>query len=851
MLVAATALRLWSLGLHSLWLDEATSLQFARHSTRGALLAEVNNPPLFRLLLHLWIRLVPAESDAWLRLLPAIFGALACFAFWPLARRFLDRKGALAALTLFALDPYHLLFSQEIRSYSLLVLLVVLAMWLHLRTAERPQRWGAGLAYCLVLVAGLHTHYQFGWVALVLGAHRLLLLGGRSPRDRLALLLPLGAAALLFVPWLVTFLSGVEAQQRGYTTDLLGRALSLPFLLLLGESAAVRIYPQTHREVALGHLWLVIPFVLALAPLLWRGVQRLWRGGGDGRMLLAVAVVPTVGLALLFPWLPLFTARYLCFLIPALCLLLAAGLYLGDLAGRVALGVLLLLQIISLARYHFDPSFGREDWRGAASYVAHHERPGGVIVLDKRYVQIPFDRYYRGRLPRVGLPEGRDERWRILARLARAHPGGVILVLSHAWNTGDQSRRMLSRLLCAESRRIFRKSNGIEVYGFVPCKSPGQGADRPLRESSPRLNWRRHPKLPMTSERGEAMAVRLVYDELFLNHRDPVYSHPECPERLIAVQGALKRAGVRERTEEHPTRAATREEILRVHRGSYFDRVQRELSGSEGHLDPDTFFSEGSWEAALHAAGATADLAVDVLGGVGGLTGGLALVRPPGHHAEADRAMGFCIFNNVAVAAEAALAAGAARVAILDWDVHHGNGTQHSFERRKDVLYLSTHRYPFYPGTGSHREIGVGEGEGYTVNVPLPGGCGDEEMVAAFDQIVCPVIAQYDPDLVLLSAGFDAHRDDPLGGMSVSDRGFRVLARKVRQVAEQVCGGKVAAVLEGGYDVEALGRVVVGLCEELLEDELRGVDQISASEDRRMAEHLDEIKRALDGHWSL
>jgi len=347
------------------------------------------------------------------------------------------------------------------------------------------------------------------------------------------------------------------------------------------------------------------------------------------------------------------------------------------------------------------------------------------------------------------------------------------------------------------------------------------------------------------------MAVALLYDELFLNHRDPVYSHPECPERLIAVQGALLRADIRARTSNRSPRPATRDEITRVHDAAYFDRVQRDVPGEEGHLDPDTFFSGGSWDAALHAAGGAVDLAVDVLWGTDALTAGMALVRPPGHHAEANRAMGFCIFNNVAVAAEAALAAGAKRVAILDWDVHHGNGTQHSFEKRKDVLYLSTHRYPFFPGTGSYREIGRGEGEGFTVNVPLPGGSTDAEFVSAFDQIICPVIAQYEPDLLLVSAGFDAHEHDPLGGMAVTDDGFRVLSRKARQVAEQVCGGKMVALLEGGYDVEALGRVVVGQLEEWLADDLGDVEQIAPGSRPQIGKLFDEIKRTLTPYWNL
>lgn len=484
-------LRLAALDLHSLWLDEATSLQFARHATRGCLLAEVNNPPLFRLLFHGWIRVGPAGSDAWLRLLPALLGVLTCVAFWPLARRLLERRAALVALALLVLNPYHLLFSQEVRPYSLLILLGVLAVLLHLITLERP-RLGTGLAYCAVLVAGLHTHYQFAWVALVLGVHRLFALRGRSLREGAALLAPLGAAALLFGPWLVTFLGRVAAQQRGYTTDLLGRAASLPFVLLLGESAAVRQYPLPHRDVVLAHLWVVIPFVLAVAPLLFWGVRTLWQKRPAGRLVLLVAGVPMVALALLFPVLPLFTARYLAFLIPLLCVVVAAPIE-GDTRwpARVALGVIIALQLLSLGRYHFDSAFGREDWRAAARYVTRHQRPRSVIVFDKHYVQIPFDRYYRGSARRVGLPEGADARRRLLKRLVAEHDGRVVLVVSHAWNTGRQSARMLSRLLCTRATRIFRRSNGIEVHRFGRCPAPRQATakpERPLRKVEPRLH---------------------------------------------------------------------------------------------------------------------------------------------------------------------------------------------------------------------------------------------------------------------------------------------------------------------------------------------------------------------------
>ncbi len=477
-------LRLAALDLHSLWLDEATSLQFARHATRGCLMAEVNNPPLFRLLLHGWIRLGPVDSDAWLRLLPALFGVLTCVAFWPLARRVLERRTALVALALLVCNPYHLLFSQEVRAYSLLILLAVLALLLHLRTLERPRAWTWGLAYCAVLVAGLHTHYQFAWIALVLGVHRLVVLRRRSLGEVAALMAPLLVAALLFLPWLVTFLGRVASQQRGYTTDLLGRVASLPFMLLLGESAVVRQYPLPHREVVLAHLWLVIPFAVAVAPLLYWGVRSLWRKRPAGRLLLAVGAVPMVALALLFGVLPLFTARYLAFLIPLTCLVVAAA---GE-GGRrwpvrVALGVILSLQVLSLVRYHADPAFGREDWRGAAQYVTSHQLPRSVIVFDKHYVQIPFDRYYRGGARRVGLPDGTKERARLLTRLAEQYEGRVVLVVSHAWNSDPPSARILSRHLCERGARIFRRSNGIEVRLFGRCPAPSNAGDRAPRTS--------------------------------------------------------------------------------------------------------------------------------------------------------------------------------------------------------------------------------------------------------------------------------------------------------------------------------------------------------------------------------
>ncbi|MDY0000452.1 MAG: histone deacetylase [Polyangia bacterium] len=347
------------------------------------------------------------------------------------------------------------------------------------------------------------------------------------------------------------------------------------------------------------------------------------------------------------------------------------------------------------------------------------------------------------------------------------------------------------------------------------------------------------------------MSIGILYDERYLDHRDMQWEHPECPERLVAVLAALRRSGLHEKTLARRSREASREEILAVHEAPYYDLLAARMPGNCGRLDPDTFFSEGSWVAATHAAGGAVDLALDVYRGVEGLTGGFALVRPPGHHAEADRGMGFCVFNNVAIVAEALRAAGAERVAILDWDVHHGNGTQHSFASRRDVLYLSSHRYPFYPGTGAARELGEGDGKGFTVNVPLPGGSGDAELMEVFDRVFVPVLMQYKPDVLLVSAGYDAHEADPLGGMEVSDEGFRMMARKLHLVAKATSKGRLVALLEGGYDTEALGRCAVGLLEELTAEEPEEPSKPGGGCNPRVAAVIDEVRRHQEAYWSL
>ncbi len=294
--------------------------------------------------------------------------------------------------------------------------------------------------------------------------------------------------------------------------------------------------------------------------------------------------------------------------------------------------------------------------------------------------------------------------------------------------------------------------------------------------------------------------VGFCLDPAFAEH-DAGAGHPERPERLLAVRRGLEQAGLLADLHAISARPASREELLGVHTAAHVDRLAG-AAGRHVRIDPDTAMSPRSHEAALLAAGAVVEAVHRVLDG--GLDRAFCAVRPPGHHATAGSAMGFCLFNNVAVGAAAALARGLRRVAVLDFDVHHGNGTQDAFWREPRVLFVSSHQFPFYPGTGALDEVGEGEGRGFTANLPLPPGCGDGEYLRAWREIVEPIGRAFDPELVLVSAGFDAHRDDPLGGMRLSAAGFAGLVDVCLAVASGSARGRVVAVLEGGYGLEGL-----------------------------------------------
>ncbi|MFL5732429.1 MAG: histone deacetylase [Chloroflexia bacterium] len=302
-----------------------------------------------------------------------------------------------------------------------------------------------------------------------------------------------------------------------------------------------------------------------------------------------------------------------------------------------------------------------------------------------------------------------------------------------------------------------------------------------------------------------ANEVALLYHPGCLEH-DAGYGHPEAPARLRGILAALRQRGISEEDLIRPE-PVDLDLLAEVHDRRYIAGVEQVARGGGAYWDADTFISPRSYEAALVAAGGAVG-AVDAV--MAGARGAFALPRPPGHHALQASAMGFCLFNNVAVAAQHAIRNhGLERVLIVDWDVHHGNGTQDLFYSRPDVLFFSTHQYPFYPGTGAISEMGEGEGRGYIVNVPLPAGVGDAGYREVFDQVLAPLARRYRPQLMLISAGYDAHISDPLANMALTVAGFSELALMVRELADELCEGRVAAVLEGGYNVEALAMSVM------------------------------------------
>jgi acetoin utilization deacetylase AcuC-like enzyme len=342
------------------------------------------------------------------------------------------------------------------------------------------------------------------------------------------------------------------------------------------------------------------------------------------------------------------------------------------------------------------------------------------------------------------------------------------------------------------------------------------------------------------------MKVGIIRDDIYLEHITDDF-HPENPRRLAGIYEMLDgidQAGIRY----VPARAATYEELALNHEGGYIEMISRTKGRVQTRLDPDTVASARSYDAACVAAGGFLQLIDASMSGE--IENGFALVRPPGHHAEHGKSMGFCIFNNIAIGARyLEKKYGLSRILIVDFDLHHGNGTQHSFYGNRTVLYVSTHQYPYYPGTGWYEEVGQGQGKGYTVNIPLGYGMNDADYLHVFKEVVVPVSRLFKPEIVLVSAGFDIHGSDPLGGMAVTERGFARMTRMLMDIAAEHCAGKVLMTLEGGYDITALTNSVRTVIMEL-----RGMPVYVAEEgdDASAAARqvVSKVKGAIKPYWA-
>jgi acetoin utilization deacetylase AcuC-like enzyme len=339
----------------------------------------------------------------------------------------------------------------------------------------------------------------------------------------------------------------------------------------------------------------------------------------------------------------------------------------------------------------------------------------------------------------------------------------------------------------------------------------------------------------------------VVTSDRFADHLNPP-GHPERVERAEVMQVVTGEFRGRGGTVIEP-RLATVDELARVHERDYVSLIA-ETAGRATALDPDTFTSPESYEVARLAVGAALTAVDRVLDGPRG-TRAFAVVRPPGHHAERNRAMGFCLFNNIAIAAAHARARGLQRVAIVDYDVHHGNGTQWTFYDDATVLFVSSHQFPFYPGTGEASAVGAKTGEGFTVNLPVEAGGTDADFERLYSTVAGPVLRQFKPQLILLSAGFDAHRDDPLGGMRMTTDQLGRLTAMIADLADECCEGRVVAITEGGYDLPALA-ACLRVAMRALAGEVRLTDLAVPQGDTRRAEAtIKAVTPYLAKFWKL
>ncbi len=338
----------------------------------------------------------------------------------------------------------------------------------------------------------------------------------------------------------------------------------------------------------------------------------------------------------------------------------------------------------------------------------------------------------------------------------------------------------------------------------------------------------------------------LVIDRRYMDHFAGQV-HPERPARIgtmIEMSTELKRSDLKICA----PREATLEELALCHSDGYLLTIERSATRERTDFDPDTHACARTWSTSRLAAGGVLTAVEAVLDGEA--NNAFAMVRPPGHHALPGRAMGFCFLNNVAIAANWLIKVrGKHRILILDWDVHHGNGTQEIFYDSPNVLYMSIHQYPFYPGTGWLDEIGTGSGVGFTVNAPMPASFGDAEYLQVFDRLFLPVARQFKPEFVLISAGFDAHFRDPLGGMRLTEKGFLAMTRRLQLVADECCNGKIVAALEGGYDLRALANSSRTVIEELGREP--SAEPGAVDEGERALPIVERARYFLRDHWQF
>lgn len=338
----------------------------------------------------------------------------------------------------------------------------------------------------------------------------------------------------------------------------------------------------------------------------------------------------------------------------------------------------------------------------------------------------------------------------------------------------------------------------------------------------------------------------IVIDNRFLEHKIMDY-HPENPQRLESIYKGINENIISENLVRIKTRLATKDEIALIHDPEYIDEIESYLDLPPRRLDADTYLSEKSPEIAKLAVGGVLNLVDEVISG--NINNGFALVRPPGHHAEKDRAMGFCIYNNIAIGAKYAIKKyGLERIAIIDWDLHHGNGTQNSFYEDSNVLYFSIHQYPHYPGTGSYLEKGVGNGEGFNINIPLSSGHGDVDYCNLFDEIIGPVCNEFKPQLIMVSAGFDIYYYDPLGGMKVTRNGFGAITSKIISIAENSCEGRLIHVLEGGYDLVGLAGGVVEVLNKMLASDKK-INILESDKSWDLHNIINKVKQVHKNYW--